>query len=128
MSPVLGAVPFITYMAAAQRTAHHSNSGRQVPDGRIVCIAVVVLVIYVVRFLKSLMVTLEHTNEVLKDVEVITDIAAKRSEDVDSIISDVADTVSDITETINGKQNIISTAAAIAKAVISVRNTAEKDK
>ena len=23
-------------MAAAQRTAHHSNSGRQVPDGRIV--------------------------------------------------------------------------------------------
>ncbi|MEI3518633.1 MAG: hypothetical protein V8R14_04210 [Clostridia bacterium] len=32
----------------------------------IVCIAVVVLVIYVVRFLKSLMVTLEHTNEVLK--------------------------------------------------------------
>ena len=84
----------------------------------IVCIAVVVLVIYVVRFLKSLMVTLEHTNEVLKDVEVITDIAAKRSEDVDGIISDVADTVSDITETINGKQNIISTAAAIAKAVI----------
>ena len=76
----------------------------------IVCIAVVVLVIYVVRFLKSLMVTLEHTNEVLKDVEVITDIAAKRSEDVD------------------GKQNIISTAAAIAKAVISVKNTAEKDK
>ena len=84
----------------------------------IVCIAVVVLVIYVVRFLKSLMVTLEHTNEVLKDVEVITD----------GIISDVADTVSDITETINGKQNIISTAAAIAKAVISVKNTAEKDK
>jgi uncharacterized protein YoxC len=94
----------------------------------IVCIAVVVLVIYLIRLLRSLMVTLGHADEVLKDVEVITDIAAKRSEDVDGIITDLAGTVSGLTEDINEKQNMISTVTAIVKAVISAKKAADKAK
>ena len=90
----------------------------------IICIAVVLLVIYLIRCLKSLMVTLEHTNEILKDVEVMTDLAAKRSKDVDNIITNV----SDISETISGKQNAISIITAIARAILAVKNAADKEK
>lgn len=92
----------------------------------IICIAVVVLVVYMVRCLKSLMVTLERTNEILQDVETMSDIAAKRSKDVDNIISNVSDTVSDINEAVNGKQNVISLITAIAKAIVAVKNVADK--
>ena len=54
------------------------------------------------------MVTLEHTNEILKDVEVMTDLAAKRSKDVDNIITNVSETVSDISETISENKNAVS--------------------
>ena len=94
----------------------------------IICIAVVLLVIYLIRCLKSLMVTLEHTNEILKDVEVMTDLAAKRSKDVDNIITNVSETVSDISETIRGKQNAISIITAIARAILAVKNAADKEK
>ena len=93
-----------------------------------ICIAVVLLVIYLIRCLKSLMVTLEHTNEILKDVEVMTDLAAKRSKDVDNIITNVSETVSDISETISGKQNAISIITAIARAILAVKNAADKEK
>ena len=94
----------------------------------IICIAVVLLVIYLIRCLKSLMVTLEHTNEILKDVEVMTDLAAKRSKDVDNIITNVSETGADISETISGKQNAISIITAIARAILAVKNAADKEK
>ena len=94
----------------------------------IICIAVVLLVIYLIRCLKSLMVMLEHTNEILKDVEVMTDLAAKRSKDVDNIITNVSETVSAISETISGKQNAISIITAIARAILAVKNAADKEK
>ena len=89
---------------------------------------IILLVIYLIRCLKSLMVTLEHTNEILKDVEVMTDLAAKRSKDVDNIITNVSETVSDISETISGKQNAISIITAIARAILAVKNAADKEK
>ena len=91
----------------------------------IICVAVIVLTVYLIRCLKRLAVTLEHTSEVLKDVEVITDLAAKRSKDVDDIISNVSDTVSDITDTVNEKQSVISMITAIVKAILAIKNASD---
>ena len=66
----------------------------------IACIAIVVLVVFLVRCLRKLAVTLDNTNKVLEDVGVVTEIAAQRSRDVDGIISDVSESVSEITDTI----------------------------
>ena len=50
-----------------------------------IAVAVVVLAVYVVMLLKKLMVTLEHTNKILEDVEVVSEIAANRSKDIDCL-------------------------------------------
>ena len=92
----------------------------------IICIAVVVLVVYLIRCLKSLMVTLEHTNEILENVETMTDLAAKRSKDIDGIIDNVSETVSDLSDTVREKQGVISMITAIARAILAVRDAADK--
>ena len=55
----------------------------------LVLIALVILIVYAVFVLKKLLVTLDHTNQILEDVEVISEMASSRSQDLDGIIDDV---------------------------------------
>jgi len=91
-------------------------------------IAIIVLIVYLVRFFRDMSVTLKHTNKILEDVEVITDIAADRSKDVDKIISDVSESVSDITDAVKGKQDVISVVSSVVKAAMAVKNSVDKSK
>lgn len=88
----------------------------------VVVIAVVVVAVYLVKLFKKLMVTLDHTNKILEDVEVVSDIAANRSKDIDGIIENVSGAVSDLTEAIKGKYNIVSAVTSVAKAAVAVKN------
>ena len=94
----------------------------------IICVAVVVLAVYLVKLLKKLTVTMENANKVLEDVSVMTEIAANRSKDVDGIISNVSESVSGIAEAVKGKQNALAALAAVIKAAIAVKNAADKEK
>ena len=62
----------------------------------LVLIALIVLIVYAIFVLRKLLVTLEHTNKVLEDTGVISEIAASRSQDLDGIITDVSKAASDI--------------------------------
>ena len=92
----------------------------------VIAVAVVVLIAYIIQALKKLMVTLDHTNKILEDVEVVSDIAANRSKDIDGIIENVSESVSDLSDSIKGKQNIISAVTSVVKAVAAVKNTIDK--
>lgn len=94
----------------------------------IICVAVVVLAVYLVKLLKKLTVTMENANKVLEDVSVMTEIAANRSKDLDGIISNVSESVSGIAEAVKGKQNALAALAAVIKAAIAVKNAADKEK
>lgn len=94
----------------------------------IICIAVVVLAVFLVQCLRKLMVTLEHTNKVLEDVGTVTEIAANRSRDVDGIISSISESVSEITDSIKNKQNFLSALLSVIKAAAAVKNAADKEK
>ena len=93
----------------------------------IVVIAVVVLAVYVVKVLKRLMITLEHTNKILEDVEVVSDIAANRSRDLDGIIENVSESASSLSEAVKGNQNIISAITSVIKAAAALKNVISKD-
>ncbi len=93
----------------------------------IVIIAVVILVVYLVRVLKRLMATLEHTNKILEDVEVISDIAANRSKDLDGIIDNISESTSNLSEAVKGKQNIISAVTSVIKAAATLKNVISKE-
>ena len=51
-------------------------------------VALIIFVIYMIFVAKNLVVTVKSLNRVLEDTEVITDVAQKRTTDVDGIIDD----------------------------------------
>ena len=92
----------------------------------IISIAVVVLIIYLIQVMRRLLVTLDKTNKILTDAEIISDIAANRSKDVDGIISNVSESVASVSEAVKGNKNAFAAAAAVAKAVMAVKNAVTK--
>ena len=87
----------------------------------LVLIALIVLIIYVIFLVKKLMVTLTKTDQVLDDLEVVTAIAAERSQDVDNIITNVSDTVADLSDAVKGNQGTMSAIASIVKSAASIK-------
>ena len=93
----------------------------------IISIALVVLIIYLIQVMRRLLVTLDKTNKILADAEIISDIAANRSKDVDGIISNVSESVAFVSEAVKGNKNAFAAAAAVAKAVMAVKNAVTKE-
>ena len=54
-------------------------------------IALLVLIVYLIQLTRKLLTSMDHTINILEDVATITDLAAKRSKDVDGIIGDVSE-------------------------------------
>ena len=94
----------------------------------LVLIALIVLIIYAIMMIKKLMVTLEHTNKILEDVEVVSGIASERSKDVDSIITNVSGSVSDLSDALKGNSSTVSAIASIVKSAVAIKGLMSKDK
>ena len=91
-------------------------------------IALLVLIIYMIKLMRKLIVTVEHTNKILEDVEAVSDIAADRSKDVDDIISNVSESVASVKDALNGKESIFTALTAFVKSLVMLKNAAsDKD-
>ena len=66
----------------------------------------------------------EHTNKILEDVEVVSEIAADRSKDVDGIISNVSDSVESIKDALSGKENMFTALTSFVKSLMMLKNAA----
>ena len=51
-------------------------------------IALLVLIVYLIQLTRKFLTSMDHTINILEDVATITDLAAKRSKDVDGIIGE----------------------------------------
>lgn len=94
----------------------------------LVLIALIVLIIYAILAVRKLLVTLDHTNKVLEDVEVISEIASARSQDVDGIITNVSSTVADLSDAVKGNQGTMSAVASIVKSAASIKGMMSDNK
>ena len=94
----------------------------------LVLIAVIILIIYLIVMIKKLYVTIEHANKVLEDAEVVSGIAAERSQDLDNIITNVSGTVSDLSDAVKGNESTVSAIASIAKSAASIKGLISGDK
>ena len=74
-----------------------------------------------------LVLIMDHTINILEDVAIITDLAAKRSKDVDGIIGDVSESVESLSQAVKGDQNIFSAISSVIKAVAAVKNAGSKE-
>ena len=80
-------------------------------------IALLVLIVYLIQLTRKLLTSMDHTINILEDVATITDLAAKRSKDVDGIIGDVSESVESLSKAVKGDQNIFSAISSVIKAV-----------
>ena len=85
-------------------------------------IAITVLVVFLVVAAAHLIKTLKSLTKVLSDVEVVSDIAAERTRQVDGIVDDVTTTISGVTNKLKGDQGILKAISIIASAIIAIKN------
>lgn len=90
-------------------------------------VALLVLIIYLIQLTRKIMTSMDHTINILEDVATITDLAAKRSKDVDGIIGDVSESVESLSQAVKGDQNIFSAISSVIKAVAAVKNVGSKE-
>lgn len=91
-------------------------------------IALLILIIYMIKLMRKLLVTVEHTNKILEDVEVVSDIAADRSKDVDDMISNVSESVASVRDALNGRESIFTALTSFVKSLVMLKNAvSDKD-
>jgi len=87
-----------------------------------------VLIIYLVFLVKNLITTLKSANVVLKDVETISAIAAKRAQDIDGIVDDVVDSVGTVAKNLKGKESLSKTISSAIGFLTSLKGLFSKFK
>ena len=90
-------------------------------------VALLVLIIYLIQLTRKIMTSMDHTINILEDVAIVTDLATKRSKDVDGIIGDVSESVESLSQAVKGDQNIFSAISSVIKAVAAVKNAGSKE-
>ena len=94
----------------------------------LVFVALIVLIIYLIVLVKKLLITVTHANKILGDLEVVSEIASERSQDVNNIITNVSGTVSDLSDAVKGNESTVSAIASIAKSAASLKGIISGDK
>ena len=59
-----------------------------------------------------------------KGIEVVSEIAADRSKDVDGIISNVSDSVESVKDALSGKENMFTALTSFVKSLMMLKNAA----
>lgn len=94
----------------------------------LVVIGILVLIVFCIIFMKNLIETIKHTNQILEDTEKISAIAAERTEQVNGAIGDVSESLSELAEVIKGNQSIVSALTSIVNALASLKNLVTRKK
>lgn len=88
----------------------------------------IILGVYLIQFFRNLIVTVKSSNEILEDVNVMTKIAKKRTEDLDNAIGNVSESVESITNAIKGHESILKQLSTIGAAISSIVGIFNKNK
>jgi predicted PurR-regulated permease PerM len=91
-------------------------------------IGLIILVFYGVYLIKNLVETVRSLNKVLADVEVMSEIAARRGKDVDRLIGDATESMGSLADIIKGNQSVIAALTSIVNALGSLKNLIWTDK
>lgn len=91
-------------------------------------LAVLILLIYCIAFVKNLIPAVKNMNRILEDTQVITGIAADNAKEVDKIIGDFSSSVGSISDIIKGNQSVVAALTSLINAVGSLKNLLQKEK
>lgn len=89
-------------------------------------LAVLVLLIYCIVFVRNLIPAVKNMNKILEDTQVITGIAAENAKEVDKIIGDLSSSVGSISDIIKGNQSVVAALTSLVNAIGSLKNLLQK--
>ncbi len=92
-------------------------------------IAGLILLIYLILFMKKLIETLTKVDSILDDGKIISQAAADKTKEIDGILSNVGGAVGIMADAVKGNQNVVKAATNVVNAVTSLIGTFKgKDK
>ncbi len=91
-------------------------------------LAVLILIIYCIAFVKNLIPAIKNMNKILEDTQVISGIAADNAKEVNKIIGDLYSSVGSISDIIKGNQSVVAAITSLVNAIGSLRNLLQKEK
>ena len=94
----------------------------------LIMVGVFVLLCYLITMIKNMVVSIKSVNKVLKDVEVISEVAARRAKDTDELLGGASETISNLFKTIKGNQSTVGALSAVINSLMSLKNILTKHK
>lgn len=91
-------------------------------------LALLVLIIYCIFFVKNLVVTIKNVNKILGDTQVISGIAAENAQGVQKILGDVSTSVGSVADIVKGNQSIIAALTSLINALGSLKTLMSNSK
>lgn len=88
----------------------------------------VILIAYLIVLVRNLNQTLKKANEVIEEAHIVTEIAAKRAQEVDGIVNDISTSVKSISDNLKGNLNFAKLAAAVVNLSTAVKGFVDKKK
>lgn len=91
-------------------------------------LAVLVLLVYCINFVKNLIPAVKNMNKILEDAQVISGIAADNAKEFDKIVGDVSSSVGSLSDVIKGNQSVIAALTSLINAIGSLKNLLHREK
>jgi len=85
----------------------------------IIAVLAMVLLVYLILLLRKVIETLKHVDALLTDTKSITEVASRRTSDIDRLVSGVVDAAGIMTDAVKGNQNIAKAASSVVNATAS---------
>ncbi|MDR3224807.1 MAG: hypothetical protein LBT52_00735 [Clostridiales Family XIII bacterium] len=85
-----------------------------------------ILILYLIVLVRNLNETLKKANVVIEEARVVTEIAAKRAQEVDGLVDDIGSSVKSISDNLKGNISIAKIVAAVVNLATSVKGFVDK--
>ena len=85
----------------------------------VVAALAVILLVYLILLLKKVIGTLQAVDALLNDAKTVTEIAARRTKDVDGMVGGLVEAAGILADGVKGNQNIAKAASGIVNATAS---------
>ena len=94
----------------------------------LIMVGLLALLCYGIALVRNLNVSVKSANKILKDTEVITEVAARRTKDADKILDDASGTIQTLLKTLKGNQSTIGAITSVVNSIKSLKNLMSKQK
>lgn len=85
----------------------------------IIAVLAMILLVYVILVLRKLIDTLKKVDLLLEDSKTITEVASRRTRDIDGMVGGMTDAVGIVVNAVKGNQNMAKAATSVVNAAAS---------